>query len=43
MKIHKYDTVIVGGQAEVVVPDIETRNATVHLIDSVMLPPPAMG
>jgi transforming growth factor-beta-induced protein len=28
-----------GGQAEVVVPDIHTANATVHLIDSVMLPP----
>jgi transforming growth factor-beta-induced protein len=35
------DTVTVGGQAEVVVPDIQTANATVHLIDSVMLPPPA--
>jgi uncharacterized surface protein with fasciclin (FAS1) repeats len=28
-----------GGQATVVVPDIQTANATVHLIDSVMLPP----
>ena len=28
-----------GGQAKVVVPDIHTANATVHLIDSVMLPP----
>jgi uncharacterized surface protein with fasciclin (FAS1) repeats len=28
-----------GGQAEVVVPDIRTANATVHLIDGVMLPP----
>ena len=28
-----------GGQAEVVVPDIQTANATVHLIDGVMLPP----
>jgi uncharacterized surface protein with fasciclin (FAS1) repeats len=28
-----------GGQAQVVVPDIHTANATVHLIDSVMLPP----
>ena len=28
-----------GGQAEVLVPDIETANATVHLIDNVMLPP----
>ena len=27
-----------GGQATVVVPDIETANATVHLIDQVMLP-----
>ncbi len=34
------DTVMVGdGQAEVVVPDIQTANATVHLIDNVMLPP----
>jgi uncharacterized surface protein with fasciclin (FAS1) repeats len=35
------DTVTVGDQAEVVVPDIQTANATVHLIDSVMLPPSA--
>ena len=28
-----------GGQAEVVVPDIQTANATVHLIDNVMVPP----
>ena len=28
-----------GGQAEVVVPDIRTANATVHLIDHVMVPP----
>jgi transforming growth factor-beta-induced protein len=28
-----------GGQATVVVPDIQTANATVHLIDDVMLPP----
>ena len=28
-----------GGQATVVVPDIQTANATVHLIDTVMLPP----
>lgn len=27
-----------GGQAEVVVPDVETANATVHLIDQVMVP-----
>jgi uncharacterized surface protein with fasciclin (FAS1) repeats len=34
------DTVMVGdGQAEVVVPDIQTANATVHLIDNVMVPP----
>jgi transforming growth factor-beta-induced protein len=34
------DTVTVGdGQAQVVVPDIQTANATVHLIDNVMLPP----
>jgi uncharacterized surface protein with fasciclin (FAS1) repeats len=33
------DTVVVGdGQAEVVVPDIQTANATVHLIDNVMVP-----
>jgi uncharacterized surface protein with fasciclin (FAS1) repeats len=37
------DTVTVGDQAEVVVPDIQTANATVHLIDSVMVPPSAMG
>ena len=36
------DTVMVGdGQAEVVVPDIQTANATVHLIDDVMMPPVA--
>jgi transforming growth factor-beta-induced protein len=28
-----------GGQAKVVVPDIHTANATVHLIDHVMVPP----
>jgi uncharacterized surface protein with fasciclin (FAS1) repeats len=28
-----------GGQARVVVPDIQTANATVHLIDQVMVPP----
>ncbi|HET6952899.1 MAG TPA: fasciclin domain-containing protein [Acidimicrobiales bacterium] len=34
------DTIMVGGgQATVVVPDIQTANATVHLIDNVMLPP----
>ena len=33
------DTVTLnGGQAEVIVPDIETANATVHLIDAVMVP-----
>lgn len=36
------DTVTVGGgQATVVVPDIQTANATVHLIDTVMIPPSA--
>ncbi|MDZ7676637.1 MAG: fasciclin domain-containing protein [Acidimicrobiales bacterium] len=36
------DTVTVGGgQATVQVPDIQTANATVHLIDAVMLPPSA--
>ena len=30
-----------GGQAEVVVGDIQTANATVHLIDTVMIPPSA--
>lgn len=30
-----------GGQANVVVPDIMTANATVHLIDAVMIPPSA--
>jgi uncharacterized surface protein with fasciclin (FAS1) repeats len=34
------DVVSIGGdQATVVVPDIQTANATVHLIDAVMLPP----
>ena len=33
------DEITVGGQATVVVPDIHTANATVHLIDTVMLPP----
>lgn len=33
------DTITVGGgQAQVVVPDIQTANATVHLIDHVMVP-----
>ena len=35
------DSVMVGGQATVLVPDIMTANATVHLIDAVMLPPSA--
>ena len=36
------ESVMVGGdQATVVVPDIQTANATVHLIDAVMLPPSA--
>jgi uncharacterized surface protein with fasciclin (FAS1) repeats len=34
------DTITVGGgQATVVVPNIQTANATVHLIDNVMVPP----
>ena len=33
------DSVMVGGQATVQVPDIQTANATVHLIDTVMIPP----
>jgi uncharacterized surface protein with fasciclin (FAS1) repeats len=33
------DVNVGGGQATVVVPDIQTANATVHLIDAVMLPP----
>jgi uncharacterized surface protein with fasciclin (FAS1) repeats len=33
------DKVMVGGQAMVQVPDISTANATVHLIDTVMIPP----
>ncbi|HEV7760305.1 MAG TPA: fasciclin domain-containing protein [Acidimicrobiales bacterium] len=33
------DEITVGGQAKVVVPDIHTANATVFLIDTVMLPP----
>lgn len=36
------DTISIGGdQATVLVPDIQTANATVHLIDAVMLPPSA--
>jgi uncharacterized surface protein with fasciclin (FAS1) repeats len=30
---------MIGGQAKVVVPDILTANATVFLIDTVMIPP----
>ena len=33
------DTITVGGQAVVQVPDVQTSNATVFLIDSVMIPP----
>lgn len=33
------DEITVGDQATVLVPDIQTANATVHLIDTVMLPP----
>ena len=33
------DTIMVGGQATVLVPDIQTANATVYLIDAVMIPP----
>jgi len=33
------DEITVGEQATVVVPDIQTANATVHLIDNVMIPP----
>jgi uncharacterized surface protein with fasciclin (FAS1) repeats len=35
------DSVTVGDQASVLVPDIQTANATVHLIDTVMVPPQA--
>ena len=31
--------ITVGGQAKVLVPDIQTKNATVYLIDKVMIPP----
>lgn len=34
-------TALNGGASNVVVPDIMTANATVHLIDAVMLPPSA--
>ena len=33
----------VDGQATVVVPDIQTANATVHLIDTVLVPPSVAG
>lgn len=33
------DVTVGGDQATVVVPDIQTANATVHLIDAVMMPP----
>ena len=33
----------VDGQAEIVVPDIQTANATVHLIDTVLVPPSVSG
>lgn len=33
------DLTLNDGQATVVVPDIQTANATVHLIDNVMVPP----
>ncbi len=33
----------VAGQAEIVVPDIQTANATVHLISNVLLPPSVTG
>ncbi len=33
------DGTTVAGQAEIIVPDVMTANATVHLIDSVLLPP----
>ncbi|MDP2292514.1 MAG: fasciclin domain-containing protein [Actinomycetota bacterium] len=34
---------LAGGQATVVIPDIQTANATVHLIDNVLLPPSVTG
>ena len=37
------DGTSVAGQAEIVVPDIETANATVHLIDTVLVPPSVSG
>ena len=35
--------ITVGGQAKVLVPDIQTKNATVYLIDTVMIPPSVSG
>lgn len=38
------DTISVGGnQAKILVPDIQTANATVYLIDTVMIPPSISG
>ena len=37
------DGTTVAGQAEIVVPDIQTANATVHLIDTVLVPPSVSG
>ncbi|HAP77261.1 MAG TPA: hypothetical protein DCR14_14395, partial [Acidimicrobiaceae bacterium] len=34
---------LAGGQADVIVADIQTANATVHLIDNVLLPPSVTG
>ncbi|HUG83037.1 MAG TPA: fasciclin domain-containing protein, partial [Euzebya sp.] len=35
----RIDGTDVDGQASIVVPDIQTANATVHLIDTVLVPP----
>ena len=35
--------ITIGGQAKVLVPDIQTANATVYLIDTVMIPPSVSG
>ena len=37
------DTVTIGGQAMVIVGDIQTANATVFLVDTVMIPPSVSG
>ncbi|MEO6123057.1 MAG: fasciclin domain-containing protein, partial [Ilumatobacteraceae bacterium] len=38
------DTITIGGgQAKILVPDIQTANATVYLIDTVMIPPSVSG